>query len=174
MKTAAPTPTLFGSYCGFFQEPLSRSLTTSPASSPVMPTWRFSKTSPTPPRSATSCPNVSSGAPVPGNQGRASPWIFCVTGPGQVVDGMDENPGQDYYSGALSTGLPAGPYVSADTDAPFVFLYPRFWTYPSVLSASPSTCLTVLPHFNRYKQDREKFVSYQLWILLHELVHQYT
>lgn len=118
--------------------------------------------------------NASIGAaPVPGNLNGASPWIFCITGPGQVVKGTKENPGEDYYTMYLSIGSPASAQVGS-TDAPFIFLFPKFWNYPSVPSASPSTCLTVLPHFNRYKQTGKSYLSYQLWILLHELVHQYT
>ena len=116
--------------------------------------------------------NVSIGTPVPGNRAGASPWIFCITGPGQVKWERDENPGGDLYYRYMSHNSPATVHFSRD--APFIFIFPRFWNYPSVPSASPSTCLTVVPHFNNYKQNGEDYISYQLWILLHEFIHHYT
>ena len=72
----------------------------------------------------------------------------------------------------MSHNSPATVHFSRDS--PFIFIFPRFWNYPSVPSASPSTCLTVVPHFNNYKQNGEDYISYQLWILRHEFIHHYT
>ena len=116
--------------------------------------------------------NASIGAPIPANLAGASPWIFCITAPGQAKWGTNQNPGGDLYYEYMSHISPA--IVNLSRDATFVFLFPKFWNYPSVPSASPSTCLTVLPHFNNYKQNGEDYVSYQLWILLHEFIHLYT
>ena len=39
---------------------------------------------------------------------------------------------------------------------------------------NPQGCLTVDGHFNIFDHDTKGFSDYQIWILLHELVHYYT
>ena len=117
---------------------------------------------------------VSTGAPIPLNTKGASPWIYCITGPNQVIEvtGWD-NHESDFYLDSLADGRLAHTDWGNYDDSEYVFLYPGFWKLPSIPSASPSRCLTLLPHFNKYKPGDQAYVRYQFWVLMHELAHQY-
>ena len=114
---------------------------------------------------------VSTGAPIPQNTRGDKPWIYCVTRPNQVI--IDQGLGSDLYLDSLADGRLAQTNVGV-LDSQFIFLFPGFWKEPSVPSASPRRCLTLLPHFNKYREDGRSFISYQIWTLVHELVHQYA
>ena len=120
--------------------------------------------------------NISTGAPLPSNAASApaaSPVIFCLTGPGQVIEGSQERPGQDFYSKCLERNAFAMARVEQSA-AHLIFICPRFWTQPAIPGmSSTGTCLKVLPHFNRFAGDGGRFLSYRIWVLLHELAHQY-
>lgn len=119
--------------------------------------------------------NISTGAPLPSNANgipAASPGIFCLTGLGQVIEGSQEQPGQDFYSKCLEMDAFAMARVESSS-AHLVFLCPRFWTQPAIPGRVKGACLTVLPHFNRFKQDGGSLLGYRIWVLLHELVHHY-
>ncbi|KAL9135983.1 MAG: hypothetical protein Q9175_002801, partial [Cornicularia normoerica] len=120
--------------------------------------------------------NITTGATLPSNASGlpvSNPGIFCLTGHGQVIQGSQERPGQDFYDKCLERNA----FAMAQVDTPgahLVFLCPRFWTQPAIPGRSTSACLTVLPHFNRFKQDDGgRLLSYQVWVLLHELAHHY-
>ena len=54
-----------------------------------------------------------------------------------------------------------------------IVLCPSFWTYAAIPTLSKSSCLTVDPHFNRFRENGRRLVNYQLWVILHELAHAY-
>ena len=54
-----------------------------------------------------------------------------------------------------------------------IVLCPAFWRYAPIPTASSSSCLTVDPHFNRFRDDGRRLINYQLWVILHELAHFY-
>lgn len=119
--------------------------------------------------------NISTGAALPSNTNDvpdASPGIFCLTGLGQVIEGSQESPGQDFYSKCLERKAFAMARLE-NSAAHLVFLCPRFWTQPAIPGRSKSACLRVLPHFNRFEEDGGRLLSYRVWVLLHELAHHY-
>ena len=119
--------------------------------------------------------NISTGAPIPSNASNvpaASPGIFCLTAPGQVIEGSRERPGQDFYSKCLQMNAFAMARVETSS-AHLIFLCPPFWTQPAIPGRVKGACLTVSPHFNRFKQDGGRLLGYRVWVLLHELVHHY-
>ena len=54
-----------------------------------------------------------------------------------------------------------------------IVLCPAFWNYAAIPSSSRSTCLSVDPHFNRFRADGRRLINYQLWVIMHELAHAY-
>ena len=55
-----------------------------------------------------------------------------------------------------------------------IILCPEFFSFPAQPPRSKSQCMTVDPqHPNSFLGDGESMVKYQLWVLLHELAHQY-
>ena len=119
--------------------------------------------------------NVANGVPVPplGGQGIAaqSPLMFCTTGENQATYITAAGVRIDTYTFCMEN-----PRVSAYIwrGQSITVLCPTFFKNPAVPVRTPESCLTVDPHFNVFRHDDKRFSDYQLWILLHELVHYYT
>ena len=119
--------------------------------------------------------NISVGAALPGEVGTnpANIWIYCITGPGQVISGNSlAEPGEDYYLSAIQNRRTAEALPGNDTR--WIFLYPKFFQYLSAPQPDPGICLKILPHFNKYVQRNLNYVNFRLWILVHELAHHYS
>ena len=56
-------------------------------------------------------------------------------------------------------------------DAEEIIICPLFFNYPAV--PSTSQCLTVNKYQEKFYQDGSQMYEFQLWILLHEIVHFY-
>ena len=54
-----------------------------------------------------------------------------------------------------------------------IVLCPAFWTFPAIPTSSKADCLKVDPNFNRFRDSGKRLVNFQLWVLLHELLHSY-
>ena len=55
-----------------------------------------------------------------------------------------------------------------------IVLCPAFWSYPDIPQPSTANCLTVDPLFNRFRESGKRLINYQLWVIMHELVHSYV
>lgn len=133
--------------------------------------------------------NITTGSPVsPGPhafQGLPSeyfgipltPQFVCVTDYKQVTwsvaaGGYGGNQ-KDAYTVCQQSPVNAFGIFGSKYLRPSIVLCPAFWSFAPIPSSSKSTCLTVDPHFNRFRESGNRLVDYQLWVLLHELAHVY-
>lgn len=58
--------------------------------------------------------------------------------------------------------------------SPYIVICPVFFTQASIPVQSTASCLTIDPYRNRFVQDGKSLIKYQLWHILHELVHYYV
>lgn len=118
---------------------------------------------------------VAIGTPVPPLSGHGiaaqTPTMFCTTGENQVAYITAAGVRIDTYAFCMNH-----PRVSAYIwrGSAITVLCPKFFENPVAPVRSPRACLTVDPDFNIFDHDTKGFSDYQLWILLHELVHYYT
>ena len=55
-----------------------------------------------------------------------------------------------------------------------IVLCPAFWSYPTIPPPSNVNCLTVDPLFDRFRESGKRLINYQLWVIMHELAHNYV
>lgn len=106
-----------------------------------------------------------------------TPQFVCITGYDQLRWSLEAG-GQggsqfDAYTACEQSPVLAFAVFGTKFPKNSIVLCPAFWTYAPIPSMSKSTCLTVDPHFNRFRDDGRRFISYQLWVILHELAHAY-
>ncbi|CAD6588410.1 MAG: hypothetical protein ASARMPRED_003555 [Alectoria sarmentosa] len=116
--------------------------------------------------------NLTKGVSVPPEPGTRSwtPILICVDGRDQVTFSEDGRQ-VDAYSRCRTLGQ--APAMALLT-TPYIVICPVFFTHPAIPIQSAASCLTVDPHRNRFAQDGKSLIKYQLWHLLHELVHYYV
>lgn len=133
--------------------------------------------------------NITTGAPItPGPHAMehapaylfgppVTPQIVCVTDYEQLTWSLEAG-GQggrqfDAYTACQESPINAFDiYGSRSLQNPIV-LCPAFWKYAAIPPLSKSNCLTVDPHFNRFRDSGRRLIDYQLWVILHELAHHY-
>ena len=106
-----------------------------------------------------------------------TPQFVCVTDYGQLKWSLEAG-GQggnqfDAYTACQQSPVHAFGIFGTKFPKNSIVLCPAFWTYAPIPSLSKSTCLTVDPHFNRFRDTGRRMVNYQLWVILHELAHAY-
>lgn len=116
--------------------------------------------------------------PPPGAFGVPStPQFVCVTGYDQVTWSLE--PGGrggrqvDAHTACQESPVHAFGVSGTKFLKNSIILCPAFWTYAAIPSSSMSTCLTVDPHFNRFRDDGQRLINYQLWVILQQLAHTY-
>ena len=106
-----------------------------------------------------------------------TPRFICVTDYNQVTwsiaPGGQGGPQRDAHtvcqqSPVNSFGIFGSKYLNNS-----IILCPNFFTYTALPTTSAAGCLTVDPHFNRFRDSGKRLVNYQLWVILHELAHVY-
>lgn len=133
--------------------------------------------------------NITTGVPIsPGPHATpdASPELFgwpvtpqfiCVTGYGQVTWSLEAggNGGRqfDAYTVCQQSPVHAFAIIGTRFSKNSIVLCPAFWNYAAIPSRAKSNCLTMDPHFNRFRDVGRRLVNYQLWVILHELAHNY-
>ena len=116
--------------------------------------------------------NITTGVSVPPEPGAQSstPVFICVDGRDQVSY-RENGKRVDVYTRCRALGeVPA----IALLKSPYIVICPFFFTLPSIPAQSTSTCLTVDSYRTRFVQNGKSLVKYQLWHVLHELVHYYV
>ena len=116
--------------------------------------------------------NITEGAsaiPQPGTPSSA-PIIVCVNGRDQIT--YQENGRQvDVYTKCRS-------YLRAPAMAllttPYIVLCPVFFEDPGVPAPSTASCYDIDTQRNQFVQDGKSLIEYQLWHVMHELVHYYV
>lgn len=116
--------------------------------------------------------NITKGVSVLPSLGTPSsaPIFICVDGRDQVT--FSENARQvDAYTRCRTSGeTPAMILLTT----PYIVICPVFFTHPAIPIKSTASCLTVNPHGNLFVQNGKSLIKYQLWHILHELVHYYV
>ncbi len=108
-------------------------------------------------------------SPEPGTQPWA-PRFVCVDGQDQVT--FSENYDRvDAFTRCHDLGE-APAYILLAT--PYIVICPAFFTQAAIPVQSTASCLTVDSHRNKFVQDGKSLIKYQLWLILHELVHYYV
>lgn len=106
-----------------------------------------------------------------------TPQFVCITDYGQLkwslAAGGQGGSQFDAYTACVQSPVHAFTVVGTKFPKNSIVLCPAFWKYPPLPSTSKSTCLTVDPHFNRFRENGGRMVNYQLWVILHELAHAY-
>ena len=100
-----------------------------------------------------------------------TPAFVCATQPGRVqwldVGGLK----QDAYADCLAEGAAAHALLGVR----IIILCPDFFTLPAEPIRSKSNCLKPdAQQIGQFEGDGFAFTKYQMWILLHELVHAYV
>lgn len=115
--------------------------------------------------------NITIGASVPPEPGRSSvpPIFICVDDRHQVTY-LENGILQDAYTSYRTHDWAA----LALLKRPEILISPLFFTYPAIPLQSTANCLTVNPRLKYFVQNGLSLVKYQLWIILHELVHYYV
>ena len=106
-----------------------------------------------------------------------TPQFVCVTGNDQITWSLEAG-GQggrqlDAYTACQQSPVHAFDIYGTRFVNNSIVLCPAFWSYAAIPPQSKSTCLTVDPHFNRFRDDGRRLVNYQLWVIMHELAHHY-
>lgn len=106
-----------------------------------------------------------------------TPQFICVTGREQFTwslapGGLGGKQSDAYTTCGLGPVHAFGIFGSKYVQNTIV-LCPAFWDFAAIPSSSKSTCLTVDPHFNRFRSEAKRMVNYQLWVLLRQLAHIY-
>ena len=116
--------------------------------------------------------NITNGVSVPPEPGTLSwtPILICVDGRDQVTFSEDGRQVDAYNLCRIHGQAPAMALLTT----PYIVICPVFFTHPAIPIQSTASCLTVDPHRNRFAQDGKNLIKYQLWHLLHELVHYYV
>lgn len=116
--------------------------------------------------------NIIKGASVPPEPGipSSAPLFICVDGRDQVT--FNENNRQvDAYTRCHTLGeTPAMALLTT----PYLVICPVFFTHPAIPLQSTASCLDVDPRRSRFVQDGKSLIKYQMWHILHELVHYYV
>ena len=115
--------------------------------------------------------NVTKGVSVATAPGSPSsePNFICVDARDQVT--WDENGQQvDAYTRCGGGEWPAMALLTT----PYIVICPLFFTQAAVPVQSSASCLKVRPYLNRFAQGGKSLIVYQVWHLLHELVHYYV
>ena len=116
--------------------------------------------------------NITKGVSVPPKPG-TQPWVpnfICVDDQDQVI--FSENHERvDAFTRCRDIGE-APSYALLTT--PYIIICPVFFTQAALPVQSTASCLTVDSHRNRFVQDGKRLIKYQLWHILHELVHYYV
>ena len=116
--------------------------------------------------------NITVGAsvvPEPGTPS-SSPIFYCVDAIDQVTF-LDDDRQVDAYTRCQSyDDAPAMALLTT----PYIVICPVFFEHPAIPAPSPETCYTVDVSQNRFVQDGKSLVRYQLWHIMHELVHYYV
>lgn len=120
--------------------------------------------------------NITKGASVvpepgiPGVETRA-PIFFCVDGRDQFTWETEDNSTVDAYTQCRSyTEVPA----MALLNTPYTIICPAFHSQPATPAQSAASCYKVVPNQNRFEQDGKNLIRYQIWHIIHELVHYYV
>ena len=115
--------------------------------------------------------NITKGVPVPPEPGSSSltPVFYCVDGRDQITY-FENDKKVDTYT-QCRTGNHAAMTL---LKTPYIVICPVFFTQPAVPVRSTASCLTVDPHQNLFVGDGKSLYKYQLWHVLHELVHYYV
>ena len=116
--------------------------------------------------------NITKGVPAPPELGTPSwaPILICVDGRDQVTFSEDGRQVDAYTRCRILGEVPAMIFLKS----PFIVICPVFFTHPGIPIQSTASCLTVDPHLNRFVQNGKSLIMYQLWYILHELVHYYV
>lgn len=133
--------------------------------------------------------NITTGAPIsPGPHAMRNapsdlfgppitPQFVCITDYDQLrwslaAGGQGGNQ-FDAYTACVQSPVQAFTVVGTKFPKNSIVLCPAFWRYAPIPSTSKATCLTVDPHFNRFRENGARMINYQLWVILHELAHSY-
>ena len=105
------------------------------------------------------------------------PQFLCITDYDQLSWSLEAG-GQggsqfDAYTACVQSPVLAFAIFGTKFPKNSIVLCPDFFSYAPIPSMSKSTCLTVDPHFNRFRDTGKRMVNYQLWVILHELAHTY-
>lgn len=120
--------------------------------------------------------NITKGAsvnPEPGMPGTEThaPIFFCVDGRDQFTWEIDDNNTVDAYTRCRSyTEVPA----MALLNTPYTIICPAFHSQPAIPAQSTVSCYNVVPNQNRFEQDGKNLIRYQIWHIIHELIHYYV
>lgn len=100
-----------------------------------------------------------------------TPRFVCVDGPGQVI--WDEGQARtDAYDQCTSCDPVAAAIL---LPGPYIFLCPHFFEWPTVPAVAKTSCLSLDPERPYlFAYGDMKLLAYQMWALLHELVHFYV
>ncbi len=107
-----------------------------------------------------------------------TPQLVCVTDYKQITWSLEEG-GQggrqgDAYSTCQQSPVNSFGVFGSKYLKNSIVLCPAFFDYVALPSLSKAACVPVDPHFNRFRDSGKRLVNYQLWVLLHELVHVYV
>ena len=118
--------------------------------------------------------NVTKGASVPSEPRRASkpPILYCVDGRNQVTfNESHSNTEVDAFTRCRTyIGIPS----IALLGTPYIVICPAFFDHPVVPTKSPANCFSIDPQLDRYALDGRSSIKYQVWHIMHELVHYYV
>lgn len=104
------------------------------------------------------------------NMPASTPLFVCIDDREQVSwgEGSKKVDALDFCSN--SHGAPAAALMGT----PYIIICPLFFEQPAIPSTSATDCFDIhprIPHF--FAQDGKAMVKYQMWHLMHEMVHYY-
>ncbi len=116
--------------------------------------------------------NIANGTSVIPEAGAESlaPRFICVDDRDQVTFDL-KGKQEDVYDFCRSRAESPALILLA---ASMIFLCPTFFTFPAVPVQSSASCYSVDPHRNQFVQKGRNLVEYQIWSVMHEMVHYYT
>ena len=119
--------------------------------------------------------NIALGNPVSidGNGHRNFPGFICVTAREQVWVRDESGETVDFYEHCLQRPRTAATSDLTSSSRPMTILCPLFFKSPAIPPSSRTGCLGVDPATNAFISNGAHIINFQLWHIMHELVHMY-
>ena len=116
--------------------------------------------------------NITIGASVPPEPhlGSFSPNIICIDGRDQVA--WDQNNKRVDAYDRCAAGIEVGAIALLKT--PYILICPKFFNHPALPVKSTTSCYALDSNRKWFLDIGISLTKYQIWLLIHELVHYYV
>ena len=115
--------------------------------------------------------NLTVGASVPPSplEDSTPPILVCIDGRDQVTYNEISGPADAYDR--CQSDVEVGGFALLPTQ--YILICPKFFIHPAIPARSTTSCYTLDSNPKYFSQDGRSLTRYQIWALMHELVHYY-